>query len=154
MESSTRNKVGGESAGTAFHERRARVWDRWTMASIVFILLVPLPIARFESWPGGDIVLDRPIMPWSHFQICYISYPDGMPVEEFHTFQWNGRLENREASYPVDFVWLSAEPAVLKWQNAPEIVLVDLHGKGETLRMKTFWRPVLLWPFEALWRLR
>lgn len=154
MESTTGNKVGVQSAGMAFHEKRARVWDRWTMALIVVILLVPLPIARFESWPGGDVVLDRPIMPWSHFRICYVSYLDGKPVEEFHTFQWNGKLDNHERSGPVDFGWLSAQPAVLKWQNAAEIVLGDLHGKGETLRMRTHWRPVLLWPFEALWRLR
>lgn len=142
-----------ESEEAFARERRARAWDRWTTGVIFLLLLIPLPIARFQSWPGGEIVLDRLVLPWSHFRICYVSLADGNPVEEVHRFRWNGRLQGGEGVSPLNLEWISMGPAMLKWQDAPEILLSRRQEEGQMLRMKVLWRPVLLWPLEALWHL-
>lgn len=144
----------GQTGETASNERHARAWDRWVTGLIVAFLFIPFPIARFESWPRGEVVLQRLVMPWSRFQICYVSFPDGKPVEEVYTFGWKGNLEHHDGPFPVEFSWNSTEPPILKWQSAPEIVLGGLFRNGEFLRLKTTWRPLVIWPLEALWRMR
>jgi hypothetical protein len=143
---------GEETQGE--HERRARAWDRWVTGAIVVFLFLPFPIARFDSLPGGEVVLDRLVMPWSRFRICYVSFQDGTPVEEEYTFTWPGRLDQHHGPFPADFALDSAEPSVLKWQDAPEMALGNLFINGESLRLRTLWRPLLLWPIEKLWRIR
>ena len=144
--------VQGETARVD-HERRARSWDRWVTLVIVLFLLVPFPIARFDSWPGGQVVLDRLVMPWSRFRICYVSFEDGNPVEEEYTFTWPARLDQQHGPLPAEFTVHSAEPAILKWQDAPEMALGNLFSNRELLRLRTLWRPLILWPIEKLWRL-
>lgn len=134
-------------------EQRAKVWNRWVTGAIVVLLFIPFPIARFDSSPGGSVVLDRLIMPWSRFKICYVSFQDDDAVEEQYTFTWPEKLDQHHGSLPADFDTESAEPAVLKWQDAPEMALGSLFVRGESLRLRTLWRPLLLWPMEKLWRI-
>ncbi len=134
-------------------EQRARVWNRWVTGAIVALLFIPFPIARFDASPGGSVVLDRLIMPWSQFKICYVSVQDDSAVEEQYTFIWPGKLAQYHGPFPADFDTDSAEPAVLKWQDAPEMGLRNLFVNGESLRLRTLWRPLLLWPMEKLWRI-
>lgn len=135
-------------------EQRARVWNRWVIGAIVALLVIPLPIARFDSSPGGSVVLDRLIMPWSRFKICYVSFQDDSAVEEQYTFTWPGELDHHHGPLPANFDVDSVEPVVLRWQDAPEIALGSLFINGESLRLRTLWRPLLLWPMEKLWRIR
>ncbi len=129
------------------HERRARRWDRWVTGVIVLLLFVPLPFARFESWPGGQIVADHIITPWSRFRVCYASFPDGHPTEEAFEFTWKATIVPGYSS-PVLPGLQPISPPLLKWQNGPERELKEAFYRGDLLRVTTSWQPVVLWPFR------
>ena len=137
----------------SLYEKKARSWDKWTTIIIVGLLLVPLPFARFMAWPGGTVLAERIIMPWSHFQLCYTAFPGEEPVEETYRFTWKGEIVPRSATSSTVFVVTSVDPPLLKWQNTPPLSLEALFYKGEMLKLETAWQPVLLWPLKMLWRL-
>lgn len=134
----------------AVYDKRARKWDRWVTGMIVVCLMIPFPFVRLESWPGGEMVLERMVMPWSSFKLCYVSLRTGEPVEEKVHFTWKGEPEPSHASR-LDLVAVAAQdPPKIKWHNLPEQSLEDLYFGGESLRLKRFWQPLLLWPFAML----
>lgn len=145
MHSETFDTLSHDTAGGL--EKKARRWDRYVTLSIVLLLLVPLPFVRFESWPHGAIVFERIIMPWSRFQLCYVDYAHDAPVVEQYFFTWKGELLPKNVSLPLLARSHAVEPPILKWQDNPDIVLKDIFSKGDFLHIKTFWRPLLLWPF-------
>lgn len=132
------------------YQKRARAWDRWVTIIIVALLLVPIPFARFESWPDGRTILVRPVMPWSRFHFCYLSFPTGDPVEEAYEFTWRGQILPPGTTDPLLFVISSAESPLLKWQNNPELVLEEVFQKGDFVQLDTFWQPLLLWPLSMV----
>lgn len=133
-------------------EKRTLAWDRWTTVIFLLLLMLPVPFARFESWPGGKIISEHLVTPWSRFQLCYIDFPSGQAAQETFKFTWKGELIPRGIVPPEVFVISSLEPPAFKWQNAPEVILKDSFYKGELLKLETFWQPVLLWPFKMGWR--
>lgn len=133
--------------GIAAHERRARRWDRWVTILIVACLFIPLPFARFESWPGGQILAHHIITPWSRFRLCYTAFPDGGPTEERYEFSWRARIVPGNPS-PILPRWPSLHPPLLKWQDGPEVELREPFYRGDLLQVKTSWQPVVLWPFR------
>jgi hypothetical protein len=143
-----------QDIAVAMLEKKARNWDRWVTLSIVFLLILPLPFVRFEAWPQGTIVFERIIMPWSRFQICYVDYVHKEPVVEEYRFTWKGELLPRNISLPLFARSHAVDPPLLKWQNNPDIVLKDIFYEGDFLQIKTFWRPILLWPFAMGFQIR
>lgn len=133
-----------------FFQKRAKAWDRFITIAIVAILLLPLPFARFESWPDGGTILVRPVMPWSKFHFCYISFPKGEPVEETYGFTWRGKILPAGTATPLILVTSSAESPLLKWQNNPELALDEVFQQGDFVQVDTFWQPILLWPVSML----
>jgi len=133
---------------TAYYEKRAKKWDRWTTISILLILLLPFPFAHFEAWPSGAVISEHIIMPWSQFRLCYISYPERECVEEEYGFTWKGEILPRHLSSPAIFILNSSEPPLLKWQSTPDLVLKEVFLQGEFLKLKTLWQPLLLWPLK------
>jgi len=133
-----------------FYQKRAKVWDRGVTIIIVALLLVPIPFARFKSWPDGRTILVRPVMPWSRFHFCYVTFPGGDPVEEAYQFTWKGKILPGGTTTPMLFVISSAESPLLKWQNNPELVLEEVFQQGDFVQVDTFWQPLLLWPFSML----
>lgn len=134
----------------ALGEKRARTWDRWVTVIIVITLLLPIPFARFESWPRGGTILVRPVLPWSRFLFCYVSFPENEPIEEAYRFTWTGNILPTDHTKLLLSVSGSADPPLLKWQNNPELVLTDVFQQGNFVRVNTFWQPILLWPFTML----
>lgn len=132
------------------YQKRARRWDRWVTIIIVLLLLIPVPFARFESWPAGRTILVRPVMPWSRFHFCYTSFPGGVPVEEAYYFTWRGQILPANRQSPMLLCITSAESPVLKWQNNPELALEKVFQDGDFVQIDTFWQPLLLWPFSML----
>ena len=141
-----------QGVDTAAYERKARAWDRWMTILIVVALFVPLPFARFESWPTGTVITERLITPWSRFRICYVAIPDESPVEEVYNFTWTGKLRNPAGPDPLVIGVSAADTPLLKWQNAPEVPLRAVYLKGDFLRVKTLWQPLIFWPFRMMWR--
>lgn len=133
-------------------ERRARSWDRWATFSIVAFLLVPVPFARFEAWPTGTVISEHIVMPWSGFRICYAAYPHGDPVEEEYSFTWKGEILPRQPSRTILIGVDSVAPPILKWQNRPEVTLKGAFFQGDLIKLRTFWQPLLLWPFQMVLR--
>lgn len=135
----------------ALREKRARSWDRWVTISIVIALLLPIPFARFESWPQGGTILVRPVLPWSRFRFCYVSFPENDAVEEAYRFTWKGQILPAD-HYPKPLLLVSsaADAPLLKWQNNPELTLSDVFQQGYFVQVSTYWRPILLWPFAML----
>lgn len=129
------------------YEMRARRWDRWVTMAIVLALCIPLPFARFESWPAGQIVADHIITPWSRFRVCYSAFPDGHPIEEAFEFTWKAKIIPGHPS-PLLPGTQSVTPLLLKWQNGPEMELKEPFYRGDLLRVRTSWQPILLWPFR------
>lgn len=136
-----------QATDIAEYEKRAQRWDRWVTIAIVAILFIPLPFARFEAWPSGQVVADHIIMPWSRFRICYVSYPDGAPKEERFEFSWKARILPGDP-LPTLHGFQSFHPPILKWQNGPELELKEPFYRGDLLRVKTSWQPIALWPFR------
>ena len=121
---------------------------------IVALLFLPLPFARFESWPGGGVIFERIVMPWSEFRVCYTSYPDGEPMEESFRFSWQGHLLAGDGCLPVPVQGASGCPLALKWRNAPELSLKEMFTAGGMLHVRTSWKPIILYPFvmaSGLW---
>lgn len=135
----------------ALRDKRARRWDRWVTIIIVIVLLLPIPFARFESWPDGGTILVRPVLPWSRFLFCYVSFPENHAVQEAYRFTWKGQiLPADHHPKPLLLVSTSADSPLLKWQNNPELTLNDVFQQGNFVRVSTFWRPILLWPIAML----
>lgn len=134
----------------ALYQKRAKAWDRWVTIIIVGLLLLPIPFARFESWPDGRTILVRPVMPWSRFHFCYVAFPGGEPVEEAYEFTWRGRILPANTPDPLLLVISSAEAPLLKWQNNPELVLEEVFQQGDFVQVGTFWQPILLWPLSMV----
>ena len=129
-------------------EKRAKTFDRWVTAAIIVTLLIPVPFVRFEAWPGGAVLFERLVTPWSRFRICYVNYPENEPVEENYEFTWQGRLVPGNSPLRSLHFSTSLEPPLLKWQEMPEMALSDAFRSGDFLRIKTSWRPLLFWPFS------
>jgi hypothetical protein len=136
------------------YEEKARKWNIWVTVFLTVILCVPLPFARFETWPGLDIISEHIIAPWSRFRLCYAAYPGGETVEDVYAFSWKGQLRNGDGSNPQFLHPGSLGPVALKWQNGPEIVLKDAYAKGELIRLETTWQPMIVWPFKMIWRIK
>lgn len=134
-------------------ERDVRRWDRRITIIIVLLLLAPLPFVKIESFPGGDVLLEKLIVPWTGFRVCYVSYPEMEPVVEDYSFTWKGELLPRNSSSLILADRPFVEEPILKWRNSPDIYLDSFTAKGGVLRIRSSWRPVLLWPAGMLWRL-
>jgi hypothetical protein len=132
--------------------KRIVSWDSWATVFFLLLLMVPLPFARFESWPSGRIISEHLVTPWSRFQLCYTDYPGGQAVQETFNFTWKGELIPRGMVPPELFFINSLDPPAFQWQSTPEVVLKESFYKGELLRLETFWQPVLLWPFKMGWQ--
>ncbi len=142
------------SAGMIHHERRARRWNIWVTGFLVAVLFVPLPFVRFETWPGRQMIGEHITTPWSRFRICYESFPGSETVEDVYSFTWKGRLMSENGANPQFLHPRSLGPAVLKWQNRPEITLHDAFVRGDLIKVETFWQPMILWPFKMVWQIR
>ena len=134
----------------ALGEKRARSWDRWVTIIIVIALLLPIPFARFESWPQGGTILVRPVLPWSRFLFCYVGFPENDAVEEAYRFTWKGQILPADHAKPLLLVSTSADSPLLKWQNNPELTLSEVFQRGNFVQVSTYWRPILLWPIVML----
>lgn len=124
------------------------------MATIIIVvaLLIPVPFARFESWPTGRVLSEHLILPWSVFRVCYGSYPDGEPVVERYEFTWKGEILPREGTPELLMTFASSSEPLLKWQNLPEEPLRRLFQEGDLLKLKTIWQPLLIWPLAMVVR--
>jgi hypothetical protein len=137
-----------------YHEKKARLWDRLVTIAIVIALFMPLPFARFETWPKGIMVAQHVVMPWSNFRLCYTSYPDGEPVEDVYRFTWQGEVLPKFTTSPHLLSATTLEVPGLKWQNGPELLLREMFSEGELLEVQTFWQPVIFWPLKMGWRIK
>jgi hypothetical protein len=140
-------------------EKRAVAWDRLVTVVIVVLLFFPLPFVRFQAMPQLVTILERPILPWSEFEIRYVSYPQGVPQSLNYGFTWKGMLvpktdpespPQRGAVFPITPV---NEP-LLRWQSNPEIRLGELFVHGEVLKVSSFWQPLLFYPLHIGWQAR
>jgi hypothetical protein len=140
-------------------EKRAVAWDRFVTVAIVVLLFFPLPFVRFQVMPQSVTILERPILPWSEFQIRYVSYPQGVPQALNYGFTWKGMIipttepegpPQRDAVFPITPV---NEP-LLRWQSNPEIRLGELFVHGEVLKVSSFWQPLLFYPLHIGWQAR
>jgi hypothetical protein len=135
-------------------EQRIRAWDRMVTIMIIVFLLAPLPFARLEAWPEGTVIFERFVTPWSRLHICYTSYPETETREDIYRFTWKGDLVT-QGSLPLNlFVISTMKEPIIKWENRREIPLKDMFLKGNFIRVRTYWQPLLLWPFRMLWNLR
>ena len=134
--------------------KRAEKWDRTITVAIIILLALPLPFARFETWPHGAVFFDRLVTPWSRFRICYTSPAENEIREDVYGFKWNGRLQSGTASSLNLFLVDSVGVPLLKWQDYPDTPLKDMVHRGKFLRVETFWQPLLLWPFQMAWHIR
>ncbi len=133
------------------YEKKARKWNIWTTIIISLAFLVPLPFARFEAWPSGDVIAEHIIMPWSQFRICYLSFPEGRPVERKYVFTWKGELMLHDLGSTPLITTTSIAPPILKWQESRDIFLNEMFYEGDYLLVSTGWQPFLFWPFRMLW---
>ncbi|MCU0587617.1 MAG: hypothetical protein MUF52_05615 [Syntrophobacteraceae bacterium] len=145
---------GGVPEPTVDYERRARRWNVFVTALLVVILFIPMPFVRFETWPAKAMLGEHLVTPWSRFRICYESFPKGEAVAEVFGFNWRGRLKNGDGTNPQFIHPGSVGPAVLKWQNGPEIILHAAYADGDLIRVETYWQPMILWPFKMIWNIR
>ena len=144
-----------ESRNTPLSERQIRRWDWLVTLTIVVCLCIPLPFARFQAWPQGDVFLEKLVTPWSQFRLCYISFPEKDPVEELYRFTWKGKILSQGVPAPTPLVVTSVdeEPSI-RWQKNPEIPLSDIFRRGDFIHVETFWQPLLLSPFRMMWHMR
>lgn len=136
---------------STFYEERARYWDKVASIVLVIFLLLPFPFARFMAWPAGGVISEHLIMPWSHFRICYLAFPDGDTVEDSYEFTWKGKILGGSMHVPLLLAFDSLDPPVLKWQNTRELPLANTFFEGDLIRVETFWQPLLLWPLKMVW---
>ncbi len=146
-----------ESVSTS--DKKAMIWDRMVTVFIVSLLLIPLPFARLQTTHPVTTILERPIMPWSHFQFRYLSYPQGEPREDIYRFTWKGQIlrETSDGSLPQREATFAISPAnepLLRWQNHRDIRLGELYPHGEVLKMTSFWQPIILYPLRMGWQAR
>lgn len=140
-------------------EKRAMAWDRLVTVAIVILLFAPVPFVRFQVAPQMMTILERPILPWSEFQIRYVSYPQGLPQIENYGFTWKGLIvpktspddaPRRDASFAITPV----NEVLLRWQNNPDIRLGEMFARGEVLKVSSFWQPLLFYPLRMGWQAR
>ncbi|MFP5212269.1 MAG: hypothetical protein ACLGPL_02715 [Acidobacteriota bacterium] len=131
---------------TLLHEKKAIAWDRMVTIVIVALLFIPLPFARVETWPNGSALAERIVTPWTTFQLCYTDLHSKESVEDRYAFTWKGELLPQKVSNLLIPMPFSVDPPTLKWWNAPELSLKEAFYRGDFLRVKTFWQPVILWP--------
>lgn len=124
--------------------------DMLMTIAVLLVLLIPVPFARFEAFPTGNLISEHMIMPWSDFKICYTSFPSGEPVEEKYRFTWKGEILPSEGSRQAIFSVNSTEPPLLKWQSLPDVRLGSVFLSGDMIRLKTFWQPIMLWPIKMV----
>lgn len=139
---------------TIHHERRARRWNILVTFLLTAVLFVPMPFVRFDTWPGGQMVAEHIVTPWSRFRLCYESVAGRDPVVEVYRFSWKGRLRNGDGTNPQFLHPGSLGPVSLQWQNGPEILLHQAYAQGDLIRVETYWQPIILWPFKMIWRIR
>jgi hypothetical protein len=104
-----------------------------------------------------QVILERPILPWSQFQIRYVTFPQGIPVVQRYGFTWKGQLHSdptglEAALKESGFAITPVNDPLLKWQNNPEIRLGEMFTHGEVLKVTTYWQPLLLWPLRLGWQ--
>ncbi len=136
-------------------ERKARRWDKVVMIFLGLLLLVPMPFIRFKAWPSKELLLERPVLPWSTFRICSLWHGSEDPVEEIYKFNWRGSLNPEIPGFLHPVALESCKMPYLVWQKQPAIPLRRLYEKGEFLLVKTSWRPILAWPLGMIvssWR--
>jgi len=131
-------------------DRRARRWDVFVTVLLAAFLLVPMPFVQFRSWPERRLILERPVLPWSAFRLCYHPLEGGRPVEELYRFQGSGRLAPQSLNAVSPLALESSELPLLQWQNQPEIGLHEIHGTGALLEITVRWQPVLAYPLKML----
>jgi len=147
------------SYGTYWNaEKRAVAWDRLVTVVIVVLLFFPLPFVRFQVMPQLVTVLERPILPWSEFEIAMYPIPRGSAIPELRLHlegndrpqDRSGKPSQRGAVFPITPV---NEP-LLRWQSNPEIRLGELFVHGEMLKVSSFWQPLLFYPLHIGWQAR
>lgn len=131
-------------------DRRARRWDVFVTVLLAAFLLVPVPFVQFRSWPERRLILERPVLPWSTFRLCYHPIEGGPPVEELYRFQGSGRLSPQPLSAVSPVALESSELPFLQWQKQPEIGLHEIHRTGALLEITVRWQPVLAYPMRML----
>jgi hypothetical protein len=139
--------------------RRAVTWDRMVTVFIVVLLFVPMPFARFQVAPRMTTILERPVMPWSRFQIRYVSYPQGLPQAASYGFTWKGQMLREPGDNPAPqrettFAITPANEPLLRWQDNPDIRLGEMFVRGEVLKVTSFWQPVIFYPLRMGWQAR
>jgi hypothetical protein len=143
----------------SIQEKKAMAWDRLVTVAIVVLLFLPLPFARFQVQPQMSTILERPIMPWSRFQIRSISYPQGTPMEETYQFTWRGQIlrqseQGSTLQRQAIFAITPVNEPLLRWQDNPDIRLGELYTNGEVLTVTSFWQPIILYPVLMGWQAR
>ncbi len=131
-------------------ERAARRWDVVVTVILASLLLLPIPFVQFRSWPENRLILERPVLPWSTFRVCYQPLEGGPPVEELYRFQGLGRLAAQNLSALSPLAVESSELPFLQWQRQPEIALHELHHKGGLLHVAVRWQPIAAYPVKML----
>lgn len=131
-------------------QRRARRWDILVTAAMALCLLIPMPFVQFRSWPDRRLILERPVLPWSSFRLCYRPLDESPPVEERYRFDSAGRLQPSVAAGAFPMALESLDPPWLQWQKQPEIGLQDIHDRGAFLDIRVRWQPVLAYPLKML----
>lgn len=131
-------------------ERRARRWDILVTTVLAVLLLIPVPFVQFRTWPEGRLILERPVLPWSSFRLCYRPLDGARSVEELYRFKGLGRLVPQEAGVVFPLAVESLGPPLLQWQKQPEIGLQELYDRGGLLQIRKRWQPVLAYPLRML----
>ncbi len=146
MKTSSRESV--PVASTA--ERTARRWDVLVTLILMTLLLLPIPFVQFRSWPERRLILERPVLPWSAFRLCYQPIEGGPPVEELYRFRGSGGLAPQTLTAVSPLALESSELPFLQWQKQPEIGLHELHHRGGLLEITVRWQPVIAYPLRML----
>ncbi len=131
-------------------DRTARRWDLVVTVSMALLLLIPIPFVQFRSWPERRLILERPVLPWSSFRLCYRPLDTDQPVVEQYRFDRSGRLNPPLGPAVFPMVLESREPPLLQWQKHPEMGLQDLHAQASFLDITVRWQPVLVYPLRML----
>lgn len=131
-------------------EYRARRWDILVTGVLAMLLLIPMPFVQFRSWPDNRLILERPVLPWSSFRLCYRPLDGGPPVEEQYRFDHAGRLRPPVAADAFPMALESVDLPWLQWQKQPEIGLQEIHDRGAFLDVRVRWQPVLAYPLKML----
>lgn len=140
-----------QGSGAFFRaDRRASRWDVTVMVLLAILLLIPIPFVQFRSWPERRLILERPVLPWSAFRLCYHPIEGGPPVEELYHFEGSGRLAPQPLNAVSPLALESSELPFLQWQKQPEIGLHEIHRTGALLEITVRWQPILAYPLKML----